>query len=213
MAAQLALMRGINVGGKNILPMKELAIMFEAAGCAKVRTFIQSGNVIFTAAPKVCEGLSRAIAAQVVKKYGFRTPVILRTAQQLRHAVAGNPFPGEEDRLHLMFLQDKPSAGSVAGLDAQPVSAGPLPRARRGNLSPSAQRRGPIETHQRLVRFAIIHREYAAELADGDEASRSDGGLARATAAALRAAQRDRHPKLPNVPRYRRAFSAARDSG
>jgi uncharacterized protein (DUF1697 family) len=118
MAAQLALMRGINVGGKNILPMKELAIMFEAAGCAKVRTFIQSGNVIFTAAPKVCEGLSRAIAAQVVKKYGFRTPVILRTAQQLRHAVAGNPFPGEEDRLHLMFLQDKPSAGSVAGLDA-----------------------------------------------------------------------------------------------
>ena len=118
MAAQVALMRGINVGGKNILPMKELAAMFEVAGCAKVRTFIQSGNVIFTAPPKVCDGLSGAIAAQIVKQYGYRTPVILRTAQQMRDAVAGNPFPGEEEQLHVMFLQDKPGAGLVAKLDA-----------------------------------------------------------------------------------------------
>jgi uncharacterized protein (DUF1697 family) len=118
MAVTLALMRGINVGGKNILPMKELAAMFESAGCAKVRTFIQSGNVIFTAAPKVCEGLSNAIAAQIAKKYGYRTPVILRTVKQMREAIAGNPFPGEEERLHLMFLQDKPAAGLAAKLDA-----------------------------------------------------------------------------------------------
>lgn len=111
-------MRGINVGGKNILPMAELAALFEKAGCTAVRTFIQSGNVVFSAAPKVCEGLSAAIAAQIVKKYGYRTPVIVRTAKQLREAVAGNPFPGEEERLHLMFLQDKPDSKLVAALDA-----------------------------------------------------------------------------------------------
>ena len=118
MATQLALLRGINVGGKNSLPMVDLAAMFESAGCTKVRTFIQSGNVTFTAAPKVCAGLSGAIAAQIMKKYGYRIPVILRTVKQLRDAVAANPFPGEEERLHLMFLQVKPNARLVATLDA-----------------------------------------------------------------------------------------------
>jgi uncharacterized protein (DUF1697 family) len=118
MAVHLALMRGINVGGKNKLPMAELAALFEQTGCTAVRTFIQSGNVIFTAEPKVCAGLSSAIAAQIAKTYGYRTPVILRTTKQLREAVAANPFPGEEERLHLMFLQDKPGAGLVSALDA-----------------------------------------------------------------------------------------------
>lgn len=120
MAPQLALMRGINVGGKNILPMLELAAMFESAGCTGVRTFIQSGNVIFKASPKICKGLGLAIAEQITKKYGYRTPVILRTIEQLRETIAGNPFrdEGDEEHLHVMFLQDKPGAGRVAALDA-----------------------------------------------------------------------------------------------
>lgn len=117
MATHLALLRGINVGGKNILPMKELAGMFEKAGCREVRTFIQSGNVILAAAPKLCVSLSAVVAARIEKQYGYRTPVILRTAQQLRDTVAGNPFPGEEERLHVMFLQDRPGAKRIASLD------------------------------------------------------------------------------------------------
>ncbi len=47
----MALLRGVNVGGKNLLPMKDLSRLFEEAGCANVRTYIQSGNVLFSASP------------------------------------------------------------------------------------------------------------------------------------------------------------------
>ena len=49
MTSYVALLRGVNVGGKNLLPMKQLAGLFEQAGCASVRTYIQSGNVLFRA--------------------------------------------------------------------------------------------------------------------------------------------------------------------
>ncbi len=116
MAVQLALMRGINVGGKNKLPMRELAALFEEAGCSDVRTFIQSGNVIFTP-PKKASRLGEVVAAGIAERYGYRTPVILRTVEQIREVVNGNPFPGEEERLHVMFLRDRPHAQHIAGLD------------------------------------------------------------------------------------------------
>jgi uncharacterized protein (DUF1697 family) len=50
---QVALLRGINVGGKNKLPMKDLVVMFAEAGCSDVRNFIQSGNILFRAPPRV----------------------------------------------------------------------------------------------------------------------------------------------------------------
>ncbi len=117
MATHLALLRGINVGGKNILPMKELTAIFEGAGCREVRTFIQSGNVIFAATPRVCGNPGAVIGTQIEKTYGYRTPVIVRTKSQLRDAVVRNPFPGEEERLHVMFLQDRPGARQIALLD------------------------------------------------------------------------------------------------
>jgi uncharacterized protein (DUF1697 family) len=115
--SQLALLRGINVGGKNKLPMRELAIMFEDAGCGNVRTFIQSGNVIFTAGAKVSKGLAGVIASKIQEKFGHRPPVILRTAQELREVVSNNPFPCAEDVLHVMFLADRPDPKQIAALD------------------------------------------------------------------------------------------------
>jgi uncharacterized protein (DUF1697 family) len=115
--SQVALLRGINVGGKNKLPMRELAGLFEDAGCANVRTFIQSGNVIFTATPKVSASLAAAITAGITERYGYRVPVILRTAQELREVVSDNPFPGAEEILHVMFLADRPSPAKIAALD------------------------------------------------------------------------------------------------
>lgn len=97
--------------------MKDLAAMFEAAGCGDVRTFIQSGNVIFTAGPKVVRGLSAGIAAEITRRFGYTTPVILRTAAQLRDAIANNPFAGAEENLHVMFLQDRPNVRHVAALE------------------------------------------------------------------------------------------------
>jgi len=116
-AAQLALLRGINVGGKNKLPMRDLAGMFEDAGCANVRTFIQSGNVIFTATASVSKGLAGVVASKIAAQFGHKVPVILRTVQQLREVVSNNPFPGAEEILHVMFLADRPSPAKIAALD------------------------------------------------------------------------------------------------
>ncbi len=117
MATQLALMRGINVGGKNKLPMVELAALFEEAGCTEVRTFIQSGNVIFSSPKKTLARLAGTVAEKIAARYGYRTPVILRTLGQMRAVAAANPFPGGEENLHVMFLQDCPSPQQIAVLD------------------------------------------------------------------------------------------------
>jgi uncharacterized protein (DUF1697 family) len=114
---QLALLRGINVGGKNKLPMRALAGMFEETGCENVRTFIQSGNVIFTATSGVSKGLAGIVASRIAEQFGYKVPVILRTAQQLREVVSNNPFPDALDVLHVMFLADRPSPAKIAALD------------------------------------------------------------------------------------------------
>ena len=119
----VALLRGINVGGKNMLPMKDLVGMFDAAGCTDVRTYIQSGNVIFEApagAPAGTQEIAEAVKASIEKRFGFRIPVILRTSQQLRKAIRDNPFlAAVEDpkALYVYFLADLPNARAISALD------------------------------------------------------------------------------------------------
>ena len=118
----VALLRGINVGGKNMLPMKTLAALFAKAGCLDVVTYIQSGNVVFRAAEPVASRVAGVIAKAVSDRLGFRAPVVMRTAAELRAVARSNPFlrPGTEtDALHVMFLADRPAPEKVAGLDLQ----------------------------------------------------------------------------------------------
>lgn len=117
----VALLRGINVGGKNVLPMKELAAMFAKAGCGEVATYIQSGNVVFSATDKVAAGLGGVIEEQVEKQFGLRVPVVLRTAVEMDRAIRDNPFlkaGAREEMLHVSFLADLPGTAMIAGLDA-----------------------------------------------------------------------------------------------
>jgi uncharacterized protein (DUF1697 family) len=119
-ASYVALLRGVNVGGKNKLPMKELAEMFVAAGCRDVRTYIQSGNVVFRAGTGVVTKISRVIASGISDRFGFKSPVVLRSAEEIQTVVAGNPFLAKstnDDGLHVMFLADHPAADAVAALD------------------------------------------------------------------------------------------------
>jgi uncharacterized protein (DUF1697 family) len=118
----LALLRGVNVGGKKKLPMKDLVDICLEAGCSNVKTFIQSGNVIFSADRQIRAQLPGRIASLITGRFGFRTPVILRTLKQLTAVVANNPFleqGGSEDALHVLFLADVPNADVVAGLDPE----------------------------------------------------------------------------------------------
>jgi uncharacterized protein (DUF1697 family) len=117
----VALLRGINVGGKNMLPMKELAEIFATAGCTDVLTYIQSGNVVFCAEDKIAKGLGAAISKLVLERFGLKVPVVLRSAAELQAVIRGNPFlksRAAEDALHVSFLADRPSTDLVAGLDA-----------------------------------------------------------------------------------------------
>jgi uncharacterized protein (DUF1697 family) len=116
----LALLRGINVGGKNKLPMKDLSALFVAAGCADVRTYIQSGNVILRAEPGVAASLPELIPARIAKSFGYQTPIVLRTADQLRSVASHNPFleaGAAEETLHVYFLADLPDPRRVDALD------------------------------------------------------------------------------------------------
>jgi len=121
-ATYLALLRGVNVGGKNKLPMKDLAAMFVEAGCLEVRTFIQSGNVVFKAAGGIAAKVPGLVAAQIATRFGYKTPVVLRTAAQLAEVHSGNPFlemGATEDSLFVLFLADQPTLAAVAALDPE----------------------------------------------------------------------------------------------
>ena len=118
----LALLRGVNVGGKNILPMKDLAAIFTAAGCTDVQTYIHSGNVIFTAPASISAKLPANLTARINKRFGYQIPIILRSANQLGQIIRNNPFlkaGAPEDTLHVMFLADLPSPQGVGLLDPQ----------------------------------------------------------------------------------------------
>jgi uncharacterized protein (DUF1697 family) len=116
----VALLRGINVGGKRIVPMVQLAEVFRSAGCEAVRTYIQSGNVVFEAR-RGDKGLVSKLEARIQDRFGFDVPVVLRTLDELQAVVASNPFRDEHavdvDALYVAFLADRPTAERAARLD------------------------------------------------------------------------------------------------
>ena len=117
-AAYVALFRGINVGGNNLLPMKALAAIFQDLGCSDVRTYIQSGNVVFRAHGKVAAEVSGKVSGRVQAEFGFAVPVILRRADEMGTVIEAQPFAEADlDAVHVFFLADAP--GDVSGLDPQ----------------------------------------------------------------------------------------------
>ena len=104
-------MRGINVGGKHVLPMAALRRELENLGLQEVRTYIQSGNIVFQSPLRSARKLAASIADSVEQHHGFRVPLILLTQRQLKMAIDQNPYPvASEDAktLHYFFLQSPP---------------------------------------------------------------------------------------------------------
>ena len=120
----VALLRGVNVGGNNKLPMKDLATLCEGLGCAAVKTYIQSGNVVFRAGKKTAGTFVAALKAAIKEKFRFDTTVILRTTAELHAVTENNPFlkPGVETKfLHVLFLADAPVVSDAVRLNPQCV--------------------------------------------------------------------------------------------
>lgn len=105
MKTYIVLFRGINVGGKNLVPMKDLVKALEEGQYQQVRTYIQSGNVILQSPDK-----PEDISSIVQKKFGFEPSVMVLEASEFTAAANKNPFESQNGKdIHVYFCQDEPS--------------------------------------------------------------------------------------------------------
>jgi uncharacterized protein (DUF1697 family) len=120
MTVFVSLLRGINVGGNKTIPMARLKSAYESLGFTDVRTFLNSGNVVFDAKEKNRAKLPKTLEDAIEREFGFRPAVIVRAAAELRKILAANPFPAmaKDDPSHLlvMTLAKKANAGAKASL-------------------------------------------------------------------------------------------------
>ena len=117
----IALLRGINVGGHNKLPMRELKTTLATIGLTNVQTYIQSGNVIFQTDRTDLRTLAAEIGAAIDESHGFVPRILLLTLAELQTAVSRNPFPATDDQhktLHFYFLESAPPNPDLVGLEA-----------------------------------------------------------------------------------------------
>lgn len=118
----VALLRAVNLGARNKVPMAELRRVLEEQGCTDVRTYIQSGNAVFTSATdrKI---LARRLEEEIEDAFGIATPVVLRTARELERIVSSHPFGADTSLTHVAFLVARPTSAKVRelrALDASP---------------------------------------------------------------------------------------------
>jgi len=121
MATHVALLRGINLGGRNKVAMADLRALVSELGHADVLTYIQSGNVLFTASADAdCAVVALAMTEAISARLGVTAPVVVVTREELGQIHAANPFPGEPDpkRVHAVVLSGPPGADLTAKLDA-----------------------------------------------------------------------------------------------
>ena len=121
MKTYIAFFRGINVGGRNALPMKEIVAILEDLGSQKVKTYIQSGNAVFVSPAKGTLQLSKMIRVEVKKRRGFEPHVLLLELEDIERAIRNNPFPEAETdpkTLHAGFLASTPEHPDLEKLES-----------------------------------------------------------------------------------------------
>jgi len=114
MAVLVALLRGVNVGGHHKLKMDNLRALCEGIKLGGVKTYLQSGNVVFRTSERNLPALSDKIESCVERELGFRPEVLLRTVPEMREVIERNPFAErkgiEPGKLAVVFLEDEPTA-------------------------------------------------------------------------------------------------------
>ncbi|KTD83322.1 DUF1697 domain-containing protein [Paenibacillus etheri] len=117
MTTYIALLRGINVGGNKIIKMLDLKAMFQTLGFENVRTYIQSGNVVFESDEGSESLLTGVIERKIHEVFGFEVSVIIRTLAEMENVIANDPFqlsePEEFKRWYVSFLPTEPSAEAL----------------------------------------------------------------------------------------------------
>jgi uncharacterized protein (DUF1697 family) len=122
MAVHIALLRGINVGGRNLVAMSDLRDLFQSLGFAGARTLLQSGNLVFQTNRRTDAKLERVLEVETEKRFGISVVYFVRTAPEWESVVARNPFPDEAERdpshLVVMFLKEEPEAKNLKALQS-----------------------------------------------------------------------------------------------
>jgi uncharacterized protein (DUF1697 family) len=118
----VALLRGINVGGRNMVPMADLRALLESLGFDEPRSLLQSGNLVFQSDRQTGDALERFLEAETEKRFGFVVSYVVRSAEEWQTIVAKNPFPDESERdpAHLLvqFQKNAPKPADVKALQA-----------------------------------------------------------------------------------------------
>ncbi|TQV84377.1 DUF1697 domain-containing protein [Aliikangiella coralliicola] len=117
MEKNVLFLRGINVGGKNILPMNELTLILENLGLKNVKTYIQSGNVVFEGKGLSFEKLSSEIGAAINERYAFTPSILLISGADYIQAIQNNPFDATNGKLlHCFFTETRPDNPNLDSL-------------------------------------------------------------------------------------------------
>jgi uncharacterized protein (DUF1697 family) len=122
MANYVALLRAINVGGRNLVAMSDLRDLLEGLGFAGTKTLLQSGNLVFQSDRRTGAVLERLLEVETEKRFGIPVDYFARTAEEWEKVIARNPFPKEAktDPGHLLvvFLKEAPEVKSVKALQS-----------------------------------------------------------------------------------------------
>jgi uncharacterized protein (DUF1697 family) len=122
MARHVALLRGINVGGRNLVAMADLRDLLEALGFPGAKTLLQSGNVVFDSKRRTGAELERLLEVETARRLDVNADYLVRSAEEWGKVLSRNPFPQEAKRdpahLLVMFLKATPQTQDVGSLQA-----------------------------------------------------------------------------------------------
>lgn len=116
----ISMLRGINVSGQKQIHMVDLRAAYEAIGLEKVRSYVQSGNILFSSTESDPARLGAQIQEQIERSFGFTTPVIIREAAEFQKVLTNNPFlnahQADPASLHVTFLSAGPSESALGAI-------------------------------------------------------------------------------------------------
>lgn len=122
MPVYIAMLRGINIGPHKRMKMEKLRASSEALGFEAVKTYIQSGNLVFRAGKLRPEALSKKLEEQIVRDFGFSSDIIIRSKAEFDEIVTGNPLLREraldQSKLHVLFTREAPSPAAIRKLES-----------------------------------------------------------------------------------------------
>jgi uncharacterized protein (DUF1697 family) len=164
MATYVALLRGINVGSRNRLPMAGLRAAVSSLGYQDVSTYIQSGNVFFSTPVLDTTVLAEAIRAEIARTFSLKIDVVVVSKQDLEHVIGNSPYPPDPTFVHVVFFPAEPDQAmrdKIAAIAAAKAGTDSVTVAGRAMYLHTPAGYGTSELAKALVRLPGTARNWA----------------------------------------------------